>query len=120
MILRKSVNILRSRPCTMSTQYNSRQLSLSATCLQNVTRIPRLMEFPNLVSPKLSHSLRNKFMEKTLIAPYFDHDFSLKEFNAGARHAVATVANCLAQGDLDSLEHLLTPEALKPLRKNLR
>ena len=85
-----------------------------------MTRIPRLMDFPNLVSPKLSHSLRNKFMEKTLITAYFDQDFSLKDFNAGARQAVATVANCLAQGDLESLEQFLTPEALKSLSKNLR
>ena len=119
MILRKSLNILRSQPIPTTVNI-SRKLSLTSSCLQHVTRIPHLMEFPNLVSPKLSHSLRNKFMEKTLITPFFDQDFSLKDFNSGAKHAVSTVANCLAQGDLDSLEHLLTPEALKTLSKNLR
>ena len=101
----------------LSTAY--RNFSLSST-LSNVQSIPYLMEFPNLVSPRISHSLRNKFLEKTLITPYFDPEFSLSEFNSGAKQAAAIVAKNLAHGDLDNLENLITAEALDDLRKNLR
>ena len=115
MILRISQNILRKN--SLSTA--CRNFSFSST-LSNVQSIPCLMEFPNLVSPRISHSLRNKFLEKTLITPYFDPEFSLSEFNSGAKQAAAIVANNLAHGDLDKLENLITSEALDDLRKNLR
>ena len=115
MLLGKSQSTLR----TSFQSILSRKLSLSSSALQ-VTRLPLLMEFPNRGFPSLIHSARNIFLEKTLITPYFDPDFSLSDFNRGAQQAASTVANSMARGDLESLEHMITPEALDPLRKNLR
>ena len=83
----KKMNVLR-KGCisTVNTTYLSRKFSLSSCKFHNdVTHIPHLMEFPNLLSPKLSHTIRNKFLETTLITPYFDSDFSLSDFNTGAK-----------------------------------
>ena len=69
--------------------------------------------------PKLSHTLRNWFLSKTLIAPYFDNDFSIKEFSNGAKHAVSTVSNNLAEGHLDDMKTYLTPECLETVEKSI-
>merc|ERR1711915_492434 len=77
------------------------------------------MGFPRFVVPKLSHSLRNWFISKTLITPYFDNDFSIKDFSSGAKHAATTVANSLAEGELDPLNSCLSPECLDLVSKNI-
>ena len=77
------------------------------------------MEFPPIASPKISHSLRNWFISQTLI-PYFDNDFSNKEFGQGAKQAAVTVANDLAEGDFDNLKNYLTPECLATVQRSIR
>eukprot|EP00092_Neocalanus_flemingeri_P011678 GFUD01012588.1.p1 GENE.GFUD01012588.1~~GFUD01012588.1.p1 ORF type:complete len:228 (+),score=50.49 GFUD01012588.1:32-715(+) len=95
----------------------SRHLSLSVTCM--VDRLPPLMEFPPIQIPKVSHSLRNWFISKTLITPFFDNDFSIKEFAGGAKHAAVTVANDLAEGDFEDMKNYLTSESLDTLKKSI-
>lgn len=82
--------------------------------------VPLLMEMPHIVSPKLSHTLRNHFLARTLITPYFDNDFSVSEFDIGAHFAASSVSNSLAKGDISGIDHLVTPEALDVVSKNLR
>ena len=95
----------------------SRHFSLSVPTM--IDRLPPLMEFPPIASPKISHSLRNWFISQTLI-PYFDNDFSNKEFGQGAKQAAVTVANDLAEGEFDNLTNYLTPECLATVQKSIR
>ena len=83
------------------------------------SHVPALMSFPNIVSPRLSHTLRNWFLARTLITPYFDKEFSQRDFDIGAHQAAVMVAHSLAVGDLNSLDSLVTSDALKEIRINL-
>merc|ERR1711915_453461 len=64
--------------------------------------------------------MKNWFLSRTLIAPYFDEDFSISEFNTGAKHACVTVANNLAAGDFLSTKHLLSTECWDQVQSRLR
>jgi len=55
---------------------------------------------------------RNRFLAHTLITPYFDPDFRLKEFARGAKLAAVRVSEALSRGDLSSLEGLVDNECL--------
>jgi len=81
--------------------------------------IPELMEFPHVTLPNISHALRNKFLAMTLIRPYFDKEFRLKEFSQGAKFAAVQISQSLSCGDLDELEGLCTPECINTVSKNL-
>ena len=63
----------------------------------------------------MRHYFRNFFFANFLIRPYFDHSFNKSDFLDGAKSAVEFVSNCLATGDLESLEEskAVTPECLK-------
>lgn len=81
--------------------------------------MPPLMDFPLTVKPKLAHTIRNWFLARTLVTPYFDPNFSMNEFKEGAKHAAVFIANSLAEGDLDQVAAVVTPECLNMLQKNL-
>merc|ERR1719203_354133 len=68
------------------------------------------MDFPNTIFPRISHTIRNFFFARMLITPYFDQDFSIKDFSRGASESATMVSRCLSEGDLESLVELLTPE----------
>jgi len=58
-------------------------------------------------------------MSKTLITPYFDNDFSMRDFSDGAKHAAATVSNDLAEGDFENMKNYLTPDCLETVEKSI-
>merc|ERR1719147_673741 len=80
---------------------------------------PDIMDIPRVHLPKISFSMKNWFLSRTLIAPYFDEDFSIPEFNTGAKHACATVASSLASGDLASTKNLLSRECWQEVQSSL-
>ena len=94
--------------------------SLSLTRGRASHHLPALMPLPNIVGPKPSFTLRNWMLARTLITPFFDPDFSISDFDLGAHHAAVSVANSLALGDVSSLDHVVTPEAVRDIGKNLR
>uniref|UniRef100_H3BF98 Matrix AAA peptidase interacting protein 1 n=2 Tax=Latimeria chalumnae TaxID=7897 RepID=H3BF98_LATCH len=51
-----------------------------------------------------------------LIRAYFDQEFNIEEFTAGAKQAFAHVSNLLSQCNFDALEGLVTKEALERLK----
>jgi len=55
-----------------------------------------------------------------LVTPYFDPNFSMNEFKEGAKQAAILIANSLAEGDLDQVAAVVTPECLNMLQKNIR
>lgn len=54
-----------------------------------------------------------------IIKPYFDNDFSLKEFNRGAKHALFTIANAISVGDLESVKELLDKDTYNEIKENM-
>lgn len=85
----------------------------------NYVQIPQLMQFPPIVNPKLINYIRNHFLSRTLIRPYFDKEFSLREFNAGAKYAALHISQCLSSGDIEGLEDTCTSKCLDVVTKNL-
>jgi len=77
------------------------------------------MEFPIIGTPKFSHTIRNWFISRTLITPYFDNEFSIKEFSQGAKYAASTVSSNLAEGNFEDMKNYLTQDCLATLEKNL-
>ena len=97
-----------------------RTFSLGNTNFCDKYKLPVLMDMPNVVTPNPRKTIINWFQSKALITPYFDNDFSIKEFDTGAHFAATKVSRCLAKGDLTSLEHIVSPEALETVGNNLR
>jgi hypothetical protein len=81
--------------------------------------LPELMEFPHISLPKISYSLKNKLLGATLIRPYFDKEFSIKDFSQGAKFAAVKISQSLSSGDIDELNGLCTPECIDEVTKNL-
>ena len=73
--------------------------------------LPPLMDLPNIVNSSLMNTSPDSFISRALLTSHFDPDFSRKEFDQEARKAAVIVANCLAEGDFDSLSSLVTSKA---------
>lgn len=54
-----------------------------------------------------------------IIKPYFDRDFSLKEFSRGAKQALYVVSNALSVGDTDSIQDMFDKDALAEIKQNM-
>lgn len=70
--------------------------------------------------PSFFKSVSNLMSSFLIIKPYFDNDFSLKEFVRGTKQALLVIANALAVGDLDGLKELLDKEAFSEIKENIR
>jgi len=81
--------------------------------------IPPLMDFPEIHLPKITNSIRNKFLSATLIRPYFDSEFNIPDFIQGAKLAAEVVSQSLATGDLENLDETCTQDCLNTVTKNL-
>lgn len=104
---------------SMSNRYSRNYSNSSGNDDNDYVQIPQLMQFPPIVNPKLINSIRNHFLSRTLIRPYFDKEFSLREFNAGAKYAALHISQCLSSGDIEGLEDTCTSKCLDVVTKNL-
>lgn len=77
----------------------------------------KLMDFNEIVWPNVFKSIKNMFMA-FLIRGYYDNQFDPKGFLKGAEQAVATVSSSISSGDFNSLNGLVTEEALEEIKKN--
>ncbi|XP_041675859.1 m-AAA protease-interacting protein 1, mitochondrial isoform X2 [Drosophila eugracilis] len=83
---------------------------------ESPNRLPRLMDFPEIVWPSALNTLKNWITIQFIIRPYFDSEFQLKDFIYGAKQALQVVSSKMMGGDLDSLEKLVSAEAIAELR----
>ncbi|RZF44172.1 hypothetical protein LSTR_LSTR003812 [Laodelphax striatellus] len=88
-------------------------------CTEKKEVLPKLMDFPEIVWPSLIKTVRNFFLANFIIRRYFDSDFNLPDFVTGSKQALIVVSRCLAQGDLNSMEKLVSAEALSEIKENL-
>ncbi|XP_059487339.1 m-AAA protease-interacting protein 1, mitochondrial [Neocloeon triangulifer] len=80
---------------------------------------PKLMEFPQVLWPSIFKVIKNWIMAKFVITPYFDRDFDLREFGEASQQAVEHVSQQLSKNNLDSLQGLVSREALVEIRSSL-
>lgn len=69
--------------------------------------------------PSFFKSFSAMMQSMLIIKPYFDNDFSLKEFNRGAKHALFTIANAISVGDLESVKELLDKDTYNEIKENM-
>lgn len=61
------------------------------------TKLPPLMNFPEIMWPSLIKSIRNFILSTFIIKPYFDRDFSLPDFVRGSKQALEVASTlCLS------------------------
>ncbi|KAJ8935399.1 hypothetical protein NQ314_012817 [Rhamnusium bicolor] len=75
--------------------------------------------FPKVVWPSLIKSFRNFILATFVIKPYFDREFNLPDFIAGSKKAVEVISKKLADGDLKSLEGLVTNDIIPTIQKTI-
>lgn len=80
------------------------------------TKLPQLMEFPPVVWPSFIKFIKNWIYANFIIKPYFETEFSLKEFVEASKHAVEVVSESLQKSDFDSLEGVVDKDAIVTLR----
>ncbi len=69
--------------------------------------------------PSFFKSISNLLAAAIIIKPYFDNEFSLKEFARGAKQALSIISNALSVGDVDSLKELLDKDAFTEIKQNV-
>ncbi|CAL4163412.1 unnamed protein product, partial [Meganyctiphanes norvegica] len=79
---------------------------------------PDLMEMPWIIWPTLFNTMRNWVFANLIITPYFDKEFSLKNFKEGSKQALVAISQDLSQGNFEGLESFVTPDALGDLKRN--
>jgi len=80
---------------------------------------PLMVHFPHLHLPRLSNTIRNRLLGRTLIQPYFDNDFTIRDFVQGSKYAAVQVSQCLSSGDLQPLQEMCTQSCLSEVTQNL-
>lgn len=79
------VNSCQSKLCYSSLRHYSTQGSDKAN---EQTRLPTLMEFPEIIWPSVIKTIRNWVLANLIIRPYFDNEFNLPDFVAGSKQAL--------------------------------
>lgn len=78
---------------------------------------PLLPDQPIVVWPSLIKSIRNFILSTFIIKPYLDREFSLPDFVSASKKAVEVISRKLAEGDIKSLENLVTNDIISSLQK---
>ena len=104
---------------TSTTIASQRRRRLTATSRGSESSSPR---FPHLdiLSPRQSYTPRETILFRELFPMYFGSDFSLEEFVIEAHLSAVFVANCIAEGDLNRVRHLVTSEAIEEIGRIFR
>ncbi|RXG54083.1 hypothetical protein Avbf_09054, partial [Armadillidium vulgare] len=77
-----------------------------------------LMDFPLIVWPSFLNTIRVWFMVYLIIKPFYEAEFSMKEFCIASKQALVKVSNMLSEGDLSRLKNFIDENALKEIQKN--
>jgi len=77
----------------------------------------KLMDIPAIIWPHPMKSMRNLGLS-FLIKGYFDNEFDSRTFLATAEQAIIAVSKMISTGDFNSLDGLLTTQAIWEIRRN--
>ncbi|XP_055639663.1 m-AAA protease-interacting protein 1, mitochondrial [Toxorhynchites rutilus septentrionalis] len=89
------------------------------TTPQRPRSLPKLMEFPEIVWPSVTKSIKNWIMVHFIIRPYFDHEYNLQDFVQGAKQALQVISSSLAGGEYKNLEGLVDRLAINDLKHSV-
>ncbi|CAG9830150.1 unnamed protein product [Diabrotica balteata] len=78
---------------------------------------PLLPDSPIFVWPSLFKTIRNFILATFIIKPYLDQEFNLPDFVSASKKAVEVVSQKLSEGDIKSLEGLVTNDIISSLQK---
>lgn len=85
----------------------------------NRRKMPQLMDSgAPVIWPSVFQTLKSMFISTIIIKPYFDPEFTIKDFVEGAKQAISFVSSHLSSGKWVALEGLVTPEALVEIKSN--
>ncbi|XP_014097581.1 m-AAA protease-interacting protein 1, mitochondrial isoform X1 [Bactrocera oleae] len=82
--------------------------------------LPRLMDFPETLWPSTINTLRNWILIQFIIRPYFDREFTIKDFVYGAKHALQIISRKLLNGEFDALNGFVSKEAINELKPTIQ
>ncbi|XP_011194955.1 m-AAA protease-interacting protein 1, mitochondrial [Zeugodacus cucurbitae] len=82
--------------------------------------LPRLMDFPETLWPSTINTLRNWILIQFIIRPYFDREFTIKDFVCGAKHALQIISTKLVNGEFDALNNFVSKEAISELKPTIQ
>lgn len=69
-------------------KHDSNKRFLSSNSGPPSTKLPPLMNFPEIMWPSVIKSIRNFILSTFIIKPYFDKDFNLPDFVRGSKQAL--------------------------------
>jgi hypothetical protein len=81
--------------------------------------LPPLMDAPPIMWPKIINTFRNWIFTVFVIRPHMDREFSLTEFDKGARQALTYISSKLSKGEFEDLEDVVDPAALEEIKRNM-
>lgn len=81
--------------------------------------LPPLMSFEEVIWPSVIKSIRSFIFVHFIIRPYLDDEFVVKDFTMGAKQAVSSISNKLAQGDWEGLKDLVTEDIVPELKESM-
>ncbi|XP_054740295.1 m-AAA protease-interacting protein 1, mitochondrial [Anastrepha obliqua] len=82
--------------------------------------LPRLMDFPEILWPSTINTLKNWILIQFIIRPYFDRDFTIRDFVFGAKHALQIISSKLVNGEFGTLKNFVANEAINELKPTIQ
>jgi len=78
----------------------------------------QLMDIPTIIKPQHPMTVLRNFAFSLLIKGYYDNEYSPITFLDAATQAVIGVSKIISKGDFNSLDGLLTKQAISEIRQN--
>ena len=143
LMLRASRRAMPNLALATKVQTSSFKMNLSTTSVllnddsRRLPSMPALTGFHVPMTPGFVHTIRNWFIMRFLVQPYFDQEFSkevwlfftepknkllfqyFQDFVDGALEAVLVVSNALSRGDMEPLADTVCPECLSMVKEGL-
>ncbi|CAG9862035.1 unnamed protein product [Phyllotreta striolata] len=81
-------------------------------------KLPKLLpDFPIVVWPSFFYTIKNFILFNFIIKPYLDRDFNLPDFVGASKKAVEVVSRRVAEGDVKSLDGLVTNDVISNVQQ---
>jgi len=112
-------NHLKFRSSVRFCQYlQTRNTSSDSGGDENKKKPPVLMDFVAVNRPQILLTIKSWILAKFIVQPYLDRDFTLTDFTIGAKQAMSLVSSYLSQGDFQSLQGLVSDDAISEIKEN--
>ncbi|KAF7279685.1 hypothetical protein GWI33_006846 [Rhynchophorus ferrugineus] len=83
-------------------------------------KIPPLMTFPHLIWPSTFNVFQSFLLTTFIIKPFYDAEFKIADFVKGSKKALEVISHKLSDGDVNSLEGLVTSDVIPKLQSTVK